>query len=146
VMRTRNCFFLYKGKCAPDSRNPSSLAHGICLRSPGITEVKRGDIVPLHVEIVNKGGARWLHKTPTGIGAVKIGTHIYSMQNKLLELDFSRHEFDRTIEPGERQLKTVELEFPVAGSFIVAIDLVSEGVCWFEHLGSKAQTVTVHVR
>jgi len=40
---------------------------------------------------------------------------------------------------------TMSIRFDNSGSFIVALDLVSEGVCWFETLGSIPKYINVHV-
>lgn len=76
---------------------------------------------------------------------VKIGTHLYDNDSTLLNLDFSRHLFTDVIMPGKMVEKTITVKFSEPGIFRLAIDLISEGICWFENIGSKPQFITVNV-
>lgn len=145
VMTNKTIFFLYKGDLIPDSRSHIGLSHSISL------DHKHFDIVPgealcLLLRISNNGSATWLNENINDIGVVKIGTHLYNEDNELLTLDFSRHYFSSSTAPGKTVAKNITIRFSDVGVFRLAIDLVSEGICWFENIGSKPQYVTVNVK
>jgi hypothetical protein len=79
------------------------------------------------------------------IGVVKAGAHLYDQNLQLLSLDFCRQGFDRNTMSAANVRMTMSIRFDNSGSFIVALDLVSEGVCWFETLGSIPKYINVHV-
>ncbi len=80
------------------------------------------------------------------IGVVKVGTHLYDANDKLLDLDFSRHPLAQPVRPSEVVDKTITLTFQKPGTFKIAIDLVAESIGWFGNLGAKPAVITVDVR
>lgn len=108
-----------------------------------ITSVNEKLNLPLR--ITNNGGAIWLHDNVKGLGVVKIGTHLYDDTDKLIDLDFSRDEFEEDILPGTTLEQTISVQFNQTGQFKLAIDMVSEHVCWFENNGSRPLVVHVTV-
>ncbi len=145
VMANKTIFFLYKGPWVPDSRSHIGLSH-VIEADKGSFSIQAGEVFDLGLNIANHGSAKWLHKNIGDIGVVKVGTHLYDADGKLLDLDFSRHLFDRPIQPGEAVHKTISLQLKQQGAFRVAVDLVSEGICWFENTGSKPQYISVEVK
>ena len=145
TMNNRTVFFLYKGRVVPDSRSHLGLGHSISVGGGSAFQVATGDELRLSLAIVNTGSARWIIENVHDIGVVKVGTHLYAASGKLLDLDFSRHYFSRPIEPGETVSRDIALTFRDPGVYRVAIDLVSEGICWFENVGATPQSVTVEV-
>ncbi|MBL7061071.1 MAG: class I SAM-dependent methyltransferase [Actinobacteria bacterium] len=145
VMTNKTIFFLYKGEFTPDSRSHIGLSHSISIDNK-IFSIMAGEVLNLSIRISNNGSAKWLNKNINYIGVVKIGTHLYDEANNLLNLDFSRHDFTSLTAPGETIDKTIAIRFSDIGIFRLAIDLVSEGICWFENIGSKPQYITVNVK
>ncbi|MCW6037306.1 class I SAM-dependent methyltransferase [Spirulina subsalsa FACHB-351] len=144
IMLHRTIFFLYKGEFFPDSRSHIGLAHCITLEKENFN-VRKGEPAKIFLKITNIGQAIWLHENINDIGVVKIGTHLYDEEDNLINLDFSRHCFDRNIKPHETIEKSIVVKFDKSGVFKVTIDLVSESICWFENIGSKSKTVTITV-
>ena len=68
--------------------------------------------------------------------------HLYDELNNLLNLDFSRHEIACVTEPGQKFEQIIKVRLCDIGKFKLSIDLVSEGICWFENIGSKPQLLT----
>jgi hypothetical protein len=103
--------------------------------------------MPLHipVDIQNTGIARWLGTNILDIGVVKLGAHLYDENHILLDLDFWRNPLGKMVFPGETLTHVAEIVFPSPGTYYVAIDLVSEHVCWFENAGSTPIHVQVTV-
>lgn len=144
TMADRSIFFLFKGDYAPDSRSHDGLSHIIEIDGSEF-EATLGDPLHLAVTILNNGKAQWLTENDYGVGVVKLGTHLYDENGKLLALDFSRHLFEQKVLPGQTLNMRASLQFPARGRFTVAFDLVSDGVCWFEIMGSQPKYVHVQV-
>jgi SAM-dependent methyltransferase len=144
VMNNKTVFFLYKGNCILDSRSHIGLSHLIIIDNNSYY-VTKGENLNLVLKISNTGSAKWLNDNIKDIGVVKVGSHLYDADNKLLNLDFSRHNFTSPILPGESVNKTICLKFNDRGVFNLSIDLVSEGICWFENVGSRPQYIKINV-
>jgi len=128
-------FFLYKGELVRDSRHHVGLAHSIqAQRAP--RQLATGEEMTLALTIKNIGEARWLVDNIAGIGVVTIGTHLFDQDGQLLALDFTRHPFEQAVLPGDVAEREITLTFPEPGGYRLAIDLVAEGICWFETVGS----------
>lgn len=139
-----NIFFLHKGTFIPDSRENIGLSHTIKVESHGHT-AKLGKPIAIAVEIKNTGDAKWLNSNISDIGVVKLGAHLYDDNNKLIDLDFFRSNFEKPVLPGETVNKNMDIILHSRGRYNLIIDLVSEYVCWFENIGSKPISIQISV-
>jgi ubiquinone/menaquinone biosynthesis C-methylase UbiE len=143
-MQDSTVFFLTKGERVMDSRSHMGLTHQIRLSgttfTTGINQPLR-----LPLRIANTGQAHWLHTNVRDIGVVKVGAHLYDSQQRLLELDFYRHMLAADVAPKEEIQLTIEPVFTEPGDYYLAIDLVSEHICWFENVGSRPVMIQVQV-
>ena len=137
-------FFLTKGKFIPDSRSHLGLKHTIEISKVNY-QLKLNELLYFKLTISNTGSSRWLHKNTNDIGAVMLGAHLYDENDKLINLDYFRDRFEQDINPGQTIEKTISLTFDKTGKYSLAFDLVSEGVCWFENVGSEPKSVRVTV-
>lgn len=144
LMTQKTVFFLYKGPYVADSRDFYGLAHCISVKKGEYT-VKICKDLSIPVKVQNTGMAIWLNKNIRNIGVVKIGTHLYDENDHLLMIDHTRHLFDKEIHPGETIEKDLTFNFNKPGKYKIVVDLVSEGVTWFETVGSRPTIVTVSV-
>ena len=147
-MRHRRVFFLFKGESTepPDSRQREGLLAELEVAAASI-RIREGDSLILNVVARNTGGTSWLPSTAR-VGAVRFGIHLFDTNEKLIDLDYFRQrltEDERQIMPGETVELTAEVPLPGAGTHVLQCDLVSEGVCWFEHNGARTVTITVEV-
>jgi len=140
TMRSRTVFFLHKGETRRDSRSHVGLAHAI---STTRVDHRVARDAPLNVDlrIDNTGQAAWLSTNIHEYGIVRVGTHLYDRDAKLIAIDHSRHDLPRDIGPGQSIDIRIEVPLPADGDFVVGIDLVAEGVIWFEHVGSRTLMV-----
>jgi SAM-dependent methyltransferase len=141
----RSIFFLHKGAMAKDSRSHDGLAHTIAV-SQNIIEIAHGTTLTLSFTITNTGNASWLHTNAEIFGIVRLGSHLYTRNGDLIELDYSRHDLPEAVHPGQSIVLTVDVPVAPPGAYRMAFDLVAEGVAWFENLGSKSVAVDVTVR
>jgi SAM-dependent methyltransferase len=144
-MKNGTVFFLTKGTYIPDSRNPADLKHNIKLNKKTYT-TSINKPVTLKMRIRNVGNSMWLHANIKNIGKVNVGIHLYDEEQRLINLDFFRSSLDADVYPGKEIEKTISLRFREKGHYILAVDLVSEYVCWFENVGNEPVSVHVTVR
>jgi len=147
-MRHRRVFFLFKGESSalPDSRQREGLIGDLTVEAAS-NSINEGENVLLNVVAKNTGGAVWL-PSDARVGAVRFGVHLFDADGKLIDLDYFRRnlaEPGRRIIPGESVEFAAEVPLPSRGKHVLQCDLVSEGVCWFEHNGSHTVTLTVEV-
>jgi hypothetical protein len=145
TMTNRAIFFLHKGPFVRDSRSHVGLAHHIDI-GPREYVIEQGQPLRLDVKVSNVGDATWLHTNTAIFGIVRLATHLYDREGNLLELDFSRHDLPATVAAGQAVQMQVQERLPGPGTYRVGIDLVSEGVTWFENVGSSPVQITVTVR
>jgi ubiquinone/menaquinone biosynthesis C-methylase UbiE len=144
TMTDQTIFFLYKGDTMEDSRSHVGLAHKLELDALEF-EIGAGETINLNVAAHNVGSATWLCMNAHGIGVVNLGAQLYDAAGHLIDLNFSRHGLGSNVLPGETEELKVSIPFAEKGIFQLAIDLVSEGVCWFEILGCQPVYVRVVV-
>ena len=143
-MTGKSIFFLFKGEFIPDSRGPVGLSHSISL-DKNVFSVKAGEDLGIPIKVSNTGRAKWLNENMNDIGVVRIGTHLYDEDQNLINLDFSRHNIPALTEPGATFEQTIKVKFNDVGAYKLAVDLVSESVCWFEIVGSIPRLATINV-
>lgn len=144
TMRQMTTFFFTKGTFRHDSRRHVELSHKIEVLDFNATG-RIDEPLYITVQLTNTGKSKWLHKNVGDIGVVKVGVHLYDASGKLLNLDFARATLSEDVASGHSLVTQVPVVFTQAGSYQLAIDLVSEHVCWFENLGSQPRTVMVQV-
>ena len=138
AMNDARTFFLVKGESiAFDSRQTRGLAGEVRL-------VRHGDPhahapLELTVEVVNTGEVVWL---PSGErpGGVALGAHLVPVDGGARIADWVWSDLapvKRRIEPGERLEVTFTTPPIPGGRWVLDIGLVSDGVAWFEQVGSK---------
>ena len=147
-MRHRRLFFLFKGESSapPDSRQRVGLVAELKVEAAS-TSINSGDALVLNVRVRNSGTAAWL-PSDARFGAVRFGAHLFDLDGKLINLDYFRQSLPgegRQIMPGEMIEFVAEVPLPSMGQHVLQCDLVSEGVCWFQHNGSRTVTLTVEV-
>jgi hypothetical protein len=143
AMFNRSVFFLHKGPLARDSRSHVGLSHRLAIEAPA-APVASG--LRLSFTLENTGEALWLHRNSEIFGIVRLASHLYSADRRLIDHDYSRHDLPKDVEPGEVLRLTVGVELPSdAGEYELVFDLVAEGVTRFENLGASAVRLRTRV-
>lgn len=145
AMFNRSVFFLHKGPLRLDSRSHVGLAHAL---TPGGTTftVRSGEALSIGFTLQNTGTAAWLNTNSEIFGIVRLGSHLFHEDGRLISIDHSRHDLPRAVESGEVLDLRADVPLPVErGRYRLVFDLVAEGVAWFENLGSRAIAVSVDV-
>ncbi|HXQ74074.1 MAG TPA: hypothetical protein VN844_26460, partial [Pyrinomonadaceae bacterium] len=148
-MQHRRVFFLFKGDASlpDDSRRREGLRAEL-LVEPAATRIDAGGFAELRVTVRNTGTATWLPGTAR-VGAVRFGVHLFDEAGTLLDLDYYRKDFSTAEEPnlgpGDSAEFVAKVPMPKQGVYQLQCDLVSEGVCWFEHNGSPTVRLRIEV-
>jgi len=98
---------------------------------------RAGATILVNLEVQNSGAATWIADTDTR-GHVRIGAQLPDAEHRLLDRDYARQPLSRDVPPGATIHARIPCDAPLQpGSYFVKVDLVSEGVSWFEPAGSK---------
>ena len=100
----------------------------------------------IQADLVNTAETVWLREGRSGRGYVRLGAHLLDDQGRTVEADYGRADLPRDVPEGGSVRVEMELRAPAAsGRFLVRLDLVNEGVCWFEAVGSPTATYVLEV-
>jgi hypothetical protein len=103
----------------------------------GPLEVRPGGAVSIPLVLRNDGGLPWVAATTARRGAVFLGGHLLDSRGEVAAWDFVRQPLPSGVTPGEAVTLACSFRAPGRpGSCTVRLDLVMEGVCWFETHGS----------
>jgi hypothetical protein len=122
----------------PTSRDPHRLAANIELTAGDPTApVTPGSPLQLTFRIGNVGDSTWLAGNPAERGVVSLGVHLADAAGAMLVQDYARVVLPKDVQPKEDIALLAEVPAPAeTGRYRLRFDLVAEGVCWFEHMGS----------
>jgi hypothetical protein len=129
----------------PDSRAPHRLGARIeILRGRPEAPLPSGSLLSLQLRVSNTGDTRWLADPTVGAGVVRLGVQVRAADGTLLERDYFRAPLPRALDPGESLEMPVSVPVPAEPRrSLLALDMVAEQVCWFEHHGSAPALIEV---
>ncbi len=106
-----------------------------------------GDTVTIDVEVTNRNATVWLREGRRGRGYVRLGAHLVSRAGEMLQVDFGRAALPADVPMNASARAALAVQAPaVAGSYIVRLDMVNEGIAWFAEGGSKTADVELTVK
>ncbi len=113
-----------------DSRDPGALQHQLAVSGqPGSRHVS--------VEVTNTGDTIWLPGPLSVPGEVMLGIQSLATDGTLIDRDWRRVPLPRCVMPGETVTIPIDLSQEVRARYgRVRLDMVAEGLYWFEHTGS----------
>jgi ubiquinone/menaquinone biosynthesis C-methylase UbiE len=88
-------------------------------------------------DVVNAGTIAWRAASAGGVGHVRLGVQLLDAEGRMLDRDFARADLPHDVAPGGRAAVSIAFPAPAGiGGYQLKIDLVAEGVTWFEPGGS----------
>lgn len=97
----------------------------------------------LHATVENKSAVVWQHDEHRPL---MLGNHWLNERGEMIRRDDGRVMLPKRVAPGERVNLALEVTVPPAqGDYRIELDLVQEGVAWFQDRGSATVTLPVKV-
>jgi 2-polyprenyl-3-methyl-5-hydroxy-6-metoxy-1,4-benzoquinol methylase len=107
--------------------------------------VRAGETVCLQVEIQNTGRMTWIANARIR-GHVRVGAQLLDNERRLIDRDYARQPITYDVPTGHTVSTNMLFKAPsTPGWYFLKVDLVSEGVSWFEPHGSTATLHRLHV-
>jgi SAM-dependent methyltransferase len=145
-MRECYLFVLAKGEETPDSRNPNELRASIGLDRASLTGPPNAQL-SLLATVTNRGDTTWVARELPGGGYVRLGGHLTDTARTMLEWEFLRAWLPADVPPGGSAQVAVPVRMPAGpGRYVLRLDLVDEGIAWFEQHGSPVAELSLEVR
>jgi hypothetical protein len=89
-----------------------------------------------HVTVANVGDTLWLGEGTT-TGFVLLGIQLLNAERRMIDFEYRRVALSARVAPGRRIDVPIDVTLPDAETpFVLKFDLVDEGICWFEDVGS----------
>jgi hypothetical protein len=105
------------------------------LLSPQST-VPAGNEITLRARITNTGSTTW--SNTAAVGEVRVGLQLLADDGSVIDRNYARQSLPAPILPGGRCELVMRVIAPsVPGTYQIKLDLVREGVHWFEMQGSR---------
>jgi SAM-dependent methyltransferase len=115
------------------------IADAPLLAAPGTQLIVR-------VRATNAGSTTWVGSDRPALGAVSLGGHLLDAQGAVAEREVLRVAIGPSLPPGAAVQLEARLTVPVApGAYQLKLDMVQDGVCWFEQRGSTPLVLPVLV-
>lgn len=100
----------------------------------------------IDVEVSNPTETVWLKEGWRGVGYVRIGAHLFNEKREVLQFDYGRASLNRDLREKENDVVSLHLQAPEqTGSYVVQIDAVNEGICWFAERESLPAEIALRV-
>jgi hypothetical protein len=96
--------------------------------------------------VTNRGETVWLREGRRGRGYVRLGAHLLSGDGISLVNDYGRAEIPGDLQQGDKADIELEMTAPEEpGVYVIRLDMVNEGICWFAQHGSPVTDVPLEV-
>ena len=128
-----------------DSTAPGVLRARLDLLKPEapVVDAPPGDTIEIQVRAENLGNTLWRQAADGRAGHVRLGAMLVSPEGSR---DHWRAPLERDVAPGATAEINATMPAPTAeGEYTVILDLVDEGIAWFQHEGSPVVSFVVRV-
>ena len=96
----------------------------------------------VQAKLGNPSNTVWLAATSRGRGLVTLAASLLDASNQLLIRDFSRASLPHDVPGGTSLQHSIKLQAPDSpGEYVLRLDMVNEGVCWFADKGSHPANI-----
>ena len=109
-------------------------------------QVVRGGTIRGQISVQNVGRWSWRPKSPHGLGHVAVGIQLLDEGGELINRDFRRVSLTENIYVDDARTLDIECPAPLTpGNYRLKVDVVAEGLVWFEDVGSTPATGSITV-
>ncbi|MGH9857261.1 MAG: radical SAM protein, partial [Acidobacteriota bacterium] len=99
------------------------------------------------IEVMNSGGAVWKNASQKNRRHITLGIQLLNRQKQLINRDFARLILPRPLSTNEREMLELRAQAPEQkGSYWLKLDMVCEGIEWFESCGSQPVCLELQVQ
>jgi SAM-dependent methyltransferase len=140
-------FQVPSGPRIPFERIPDSAFRAQISVPQATFKTRLGSAMTLVARVQNSSPNRWpAHTAEEGGGVFNLGNHWRDASGSLLALDDGRVMLPKSLESQEEIQLELTVNAPSApGDYILELDMVLEGVCWFKDKGSTTTRLVVEV-
>lgn len=129
-----------EGLSLPDSRTAVPAGCELALLHASAA----ADRVDFTVRVRNTGLCIWRAGSPGEPGAVNLGIQL-CVNGRQANPDFSRHPLPRDMEPGDEATLNVSVPHPPEAGAAFRLDMLTEGVSWFDHVGCEIDLASLRL-
>ena len=116
------------------------------IRALPVEPVVPGAAAAMNVTVTNAGTATWRVQSASGIGHARLGVQLLDADDRLAVRDYHRVALPHPVAPGETVTLSFQCPAPAEpGHYRLKLDMVAEGVTWFETIGSASISVPIDV-
>jgi SpoIID/LytB domain protein len=136
LVREGVAWFQFLG--SPPQRMPTTVAavtYAAAFTGPALAAAYFGETKTLQIAVTNAGNVPW---NAVGPNPVNLGYHIIDANGNAVVWDSPRQSIGTDIAVGASKQFTVGYTAPTTpGNYTLVVDLVREGISWFQFLGSQ---------
>ncbi|OLE55091.1 MAG: hypothetical protein AUG51_05535 [Acidobacteria bacterium 13_1_20CM_3_53_8] len=130
-----------------DSRAPGQLRARFRLRGEWRERVFRGERLRCEFEVENSGDTLWLTSRHALRGTVRLAARILDEEGAIVDEVHGVPPLELPVAPNESVALSFERRAPDAtGSYTLKIDLIDQGICWFEGENSEPLVLQFQVQ
>jgi SAM-dependent methyltransferase len=130
--------------CAPFAKPERAVDAAVLEATTPLPRATPGAPMVFRVRLQNAGSTRW--ETSPDRGEVRLGVQLLAEDGTVVNRDYARQGLPAPIEPGGRCELTVRIVAPSeSGTYYFKLDMVREGVTWFELAGSSTVSLPISV-
>jgi hypothetical protein len=107
---------------------------------------RAGTPLALDLRVRNLSQRAFPHTATYGRRLVRVGGQLLDGDRALRDRDFVRASLPRTVDAGGWQDLRMEIPPLPPGQYHLKLDLVSEGIDWFESCGSEVTLKALHIQ
>lgn len=126
----------------PAGANAAGYAAEIVYKGGNIT-VQHPEQIVIPVSVKNVGTQAWDSFAQTG--PVLMSYHVLTPDGTMLSYDNPRIAFQEVIMPGTTTSLEIPLHTLLAGTYIIRLDLVAEGITWFQEQGTQVVDIVLNI-
>ena len=125
----------------------SAYKAAITMVNPAPQTLHPAEPASLKVKVKNMGNVAWPALTPGAKYRVTLGNHWLDKSGKTVVLDDGRTDLPHDLKPGEEAELFLRVTAPkAAGTYVLELDMVHEGLTWFTAHGSQVVKTDIIVQ